>query len=126
MQPKETTPVRLALCGAGIFMKDAHIPSIARLNKAIPEQPPFEVVAVYSRTEESAKAAVDAVKAANLPVEGVRVLLPHQCYSGTDSYVVYAPLRIIVFHAPDITVVLLCTNEILELTRTQLEQQICI
>lgn len=62
MLPTEEKPVRLALCGAGIFMRDAHIPSIARLNRDTPaDQPPFEVVAVYSRTEESAKSAVEAV-----------------------------------------------------------------
>ena len=65
MLPTDVKPVRIALVGAGIFMKNAHIPGIARLNQDTPaEQPPFEVVAVYSRTESSAKGAVEAVEAA--------------------------------------------------------------
>lgn len=43
-------PIRVALVGAGIFIKDAHLPALF----ALPHL--FEVVAVYSRTIESAKA----------------------------------------------------------------------
>ena len=65
MLPTDAKPVRIALVGAGIFMKECHIPSIARLNRGTPaEQACFEVVAVYSRTESSAKGAVEAVEAA--------------------------------------------------------------
>lgn len=42
-------PIRLALVGAGIFMHDAHLPSLLKLSDA------FEVVAVYSRSEASAR-----------------------------------------------------------------------
>jgi predicted dehydrogenase len=41
-------PVRLALVGAGIFMQDAHVPSLLRQRER------FEIVAVYSRSEASA------------------------------------------------------------------------
>lgn len=44
----EQWPVRLALVGAGIFMRDAHVPAL----QALSDQ--FEVVAVYSRTQASA------------------------------------------------------------------------
>jgi predicted dehydrogenase len=44
-------PIRLALLGAGIFMKEAHIPAILSL----PDH--FQVVAIYSRTLESAQQA---------------------------------------------------------------------
>jgi predicted dehydrogenase len=43
-----TAPVRLALVGAGIFMQDAHVPSLLRQRER------FEIVAVYSRSEASA------------------------------------------------------------------------
>jgi predicted dehydrogenase len=43
------TPIRLALVGAGIFMEDAHLPSLLRLRDR------FEIVAVYSRSEASAR-----------------------------------------------------------------------
>lgn len=42
-------PIRIALIGAGIFARDAHTPAL----KALPDD--FEVVAVYSRTEKSAR-----------------------------------------------------------------------
>jgi predicted dehydrogenase len=41
-------PIRLALVGAGIFMRDAHVPSLLHLRED------FEIVAVYSRSETSA------------------------------------------------------------------------
>ncbi|CAN5421609.1 Gfo/Idh/MocA family oxidoreductase [soil metagenome] len=51
MQPKVlSSPVRLALVGAGIFARDAHVPSLLRL----PDN--FEIVAVYSRTAATASA----------------------------------------------------------------------
>ncbi len=43
-------PVRLALIGAGIFARDAHLPAIQALGDA------FDVVAIYSRTHASADA----------------------------------------------------------------------
>jgi predicted dehydrogenase len=43
------TPVRLALVGAGIFMHDAHVPSLLRLRDH------FQIVAIYSRSEQSAR-----------------------------------------------------------------------
>ena len=42
-------PIRLALMGAGIFARDAHLPSLRNLTEQ------FEVVAVYSRTEATAR-----------------------------------------------------------------------
>lgn len=48
--PNRGDPVRLGLIGAGIFAQDAHAPSLRRLGDA------FQVVAVYSRTEERAAA----------------------------------------------------------------------
>jgi predicted dehydrogenase len=41
-------PVRLALVGAGIFARDAHVPSLLRLGDL------FEIVAIYSRSEATA------------------------------------------------------------------------
>ncbi|MCC6804050.1 MAG: Gfo/Idh/MocA family oxidoreductase [Anaerolineae bacterium] len=43
-------PIRLALVGAGIFARDAHIPALHELRDR------FEIVAVYSRTRASAEA----------------------------------------------------------------------
>lgn len=48
-------PVRLALIGAGIFAKDAHVPSLLRLPAS------FELVALYSRTATSAQALAQAI-----------------------------------------------------------------
>ena len=49
-------PISLALIGAGIFMRDAHLPSLLKLRAD------FNVAAVYSRTHEAA-----AALAAHLP-----------------------------------------------------------
>jgi len=49
-QTSAQPPVRLALIGAGIFAKDAHLPSLLRLRDQ------FEIVAIYSRTEAAAVA----------------------------------------------------------------------
>lgn len=43
-------PIRLALLGAGIFARDAHLPSLRKLSDR------FEIVAVYSRTAATAQA----------------------------------------------------------------------
>lgn len=50
-------PIRLALIGAGIFARDAHIPSLKNLGHQ------FETVAVYSRTEAGAVDAVSSLEA---------------------------------------------------------------
>ncbi len=44
----QAVPVRIAYIGAGIFTRDTHLPALAALGDT------FEVVAVYSRTRESA------------------------------------------------------------------------
>lgn len=46
-------PVRLALVGAGIFARDAHLPSLANL------QAHFDLAAIYSRTDASVGTAVE-------------------------------------------------------------------
>jgi len=46
-------PVRLALIGAGIYARDAHIPSLLNLGDR------FDLVAVYSRTPEAAAARAE-------------------------------------------------------------------
>ncbi len=45
---RSTQPIRLALIGAGIFAKDAHLPSLLRLTEH------FQLAAVYSRSMASA------------------------------------------------------------------------
>lgn len=75
-------PVRIGLVGAGIFMRDAHLPSLVRLPGD------FEVVAVYSRREASAAQLVQqlatpariytdyAALLADPVVEAVDIVLP--------------------------------------------------
>ncbi len=53
-------PIRLALVGAGIFARDAHVPSLLNLRQQ------FTIAAVYSRSEASARAVADLVNAANV------------------------------------------------------------
>ncbi|MBX2997867.1 MAG: Gfo/Idh/MocA family oxidoreductase [Caldilineaceae bacterium] len=60
-----TSPIRLGLIGAGTFARKAHVPSL----KNLPDQ--FEIVAVYSRTSESAAA--------------VAAMLPHPVDLYTDA-----------------------------------------
>jgi predicted dehydrogenase len=50
--PPPGRPVRLALVGAGIFVRDAHLPALAQLRGY------FELAAVWSRSEESVQAVV--------------------------------------------------------------------
>jgi len=50
-------PISLALIGAGIFARDAHIPSLQNLGNQ------FDIVAIYSRTKEGAAAAVAILEA---------------------------------------------------------------
>ena len=50
-------PLRLALIGAGIYARDAHIPSLRNLGDQ------FEIVAVFSRTAESAAARIAEIQA---------------------------------------------------------------
>ncbi|NJN84601.1 MAG: Gfo/Idh/MocA family oxidoreductase [Caldilineaceae bacterium] len=54
-EPFSGPPVRLALVGAGIFARDAHVPSLLRL----PDR--FRIVAVYSRTHQAAAALAEEV-----------------------------------------------------------------
>jgi predicted dehydrogenase len=75
-------PVRLALVGAGIFMRDAHLPALLRLTEY------FQVVAVYSRTHDSAAKLAQALPQpvaiytdyaallADPQVEAVAIVLP--------------------------------------------------
>ena len=50
-----TNPVRLALVGAGIFARDAHVPALRRLSDR------FAIVAVHSRSQASAAALAEQV-----------------------------------------------------------------
>src|SRR5215510_11649956 len=59
-----TRPIRLGLIGAGIFARDAHVPSIKALGNA------FDVVAIFSRTQSAA--------------EGLNDLLPRKADVYTD------------------------------------------
>ena len=75
-------PIRIAIIGAGIFARDAHVPSILGLGNT------FEVVAVCSRREESAKALSEKLPGkvdiytdvtallARQDIEAVDILLP--------------------------------------------------
>jgi predicted dehydrogenase len=75
-------PLRVALVGAGIFARDAHLPALMALRDQ------FEIVAIYSRTRERAAALADQLEsppdictdlAALLTrddVEAVDILLP--------------------------------------------------
>ncbi len=54
-------PIRLALIGAGIFARDAHVPSLLNLRQQ------FTITAVYSRSEASARTLADLVHAAHAP-----------------------------------------------------------
>ena len=45
-----TDPIRMAIIGAGIFARDAHIPALVALRNR------FQIVAIASRTLESAQA----------------------------------------------------------------------
>ena len=84
-------PIRLALIGAGIFARDAHVPSL------ISHPDRFEIAAIYSRTRASAEAL-----AAQLPqrteiytdldallsradIEAVDILLPIQALPSAIS-----------------------------------------
>ncbi|MEZ4664950.1 MAG: Gfo/Idh/MocA family oxidoreductase [Caldilineaceae bacterium] len=53
MTPHEYQPVRLALIGAGVFARDAHLPSLANLTDQ------FELTAIYSRTNATAAAGAE-------------------------------------------------------------------
>lgn len=50
-------PIRVALIGAGIFARDAHVPSLLNLPND------FTITAIYSRTESSAAALASTVQA---------------------------------------------------------------
>lgn len=75
-------PIRLALVGAGIFARDAHVPAIKSLGDR------FEIVAVYSRTRATAEALLPLIPGkpqiftdldallAKPEIEAVDILLP--------------------------------------------------
>ena len=75
-------PIRLALIGAGIFARDAHLPSLLR------HRDRFEIVALYSRTQASAQALAEQIPhpveiytqldalLARPDIEAVDILLP--------------------------------------------------
>jgi predicted dehydrogenase len=75
-------PIRLALIGAGVFARDAHLPSLLRHPNR------FEIAAIYSRTESTAKALAEQIPyptqiftdldalLARSDIEAVEVLLP--------------------------------------------------
>ena len=75
-------PIRLALVGAGIFARDAHLPSLLR------HRDRFEIVALYSRTQASAQALAELIPhpveiytqldalLARPDIEAVDILLP--------------------------------------------------
>jgi predicted dehydrogenase len=75
-------PIKLALIGAGVFARDAHVPSLLR------HRDRFEIVAIYSRTHTSAAALAEQIPdqtqiytdrnalLARPDVEAVEVLLP--------------------------------------------------
>ncbi len=50
-----TEPIRIALAGAGLFARDAHVPAL----KALGSQ--FEIAAVYSRTQASAESLIPLI-----------------------------------------------------------------
>lgn len=76
-------PIRLALIGAGVFARDAHLPSLLRH----PDQ--FEIAAIYSRTERTARALAEQIPypvdlytnldalLVRADIEAVEILLPH-------------------------------------------------
>ena len=64
------TPIRIALVGAGVFARDAHLPSLLRLSHL------FEIVAIFSRTETSATALAEQVP---YPVEVFTRLASSRC-----------------------------------------------
>src|SRR5512139_3981212 len=53
MQVGAARRVRLAMIGAGIYTRDAHLPALARL------QEHFELAAIFSRSESSARALAE-------------------------------------------------------------------
>lgn len=77
-----TSPIRLALIGAGVFARDAHVPSLLRH----PDR--FEIAAIYSRTHATAQALAEQIPyavdihtdldelLARPDIEAVEVLLP--------------------------------------------------
>ena len=56
--PFSAEPIRIALAGAGVWVRDAHLPSLLDL----PDH--FEIVAVYSRTADSAATMAEQASAA--------------------------------------------------------------
>jgi predicted dehydrogenase len=82
------SPIRLGLIGAGIFARDAHLPSL----KALADT--FEIAAVYSRTQSTAESFARllpkppqvytdlAAMLANPNIDAVNVLLPIEQLAG--------------------------------------------
>jgi predicted dehydrogenase len=70
--------IRLALIGAGIFMRDAHLPALLRLSDR------FEIVAVHSRTPESTAALIERIGASVEPIADVDALLARADIDAVD------------------------------------------
>ena len=77
-----TQPVRLGIIGAGVFARDAHLPSLLRH----PDR--YHIAAIYSRTQQSAQALAEQIPypteiftdldpfLARPDIEAVDILLP--------------------------------------------------
>ena len=75
-------PIRLALIGAGVFARDAHLPSLLRH----PDR--FQIVAIYSRTKDTAHSLAEQIPypveiftdldelLARPDIEAVEILMP--------------------------------------------------
>lgn len=82
LTPPTQQPIRLALIGAGVFARDAHLPSLLR------HQDRFKIVALYSRTEATAQSLAEQIPypteiftdldalLARPDIEAVEILLP--------------------------------------------------
>ncbi len=88
MSSSHGQPIRLALIGAGVFARDAHVPSLLRH----PDR--FEIVAVYSRTRAHAAALAEQIAQrvdlytdldallARRDIEAVDIVLPINALAG--------------------------------------------
>lgn len=78
MPSATTKPIRLALIGAGIFAREAHAPALAALAEA------FEVVAIFSRSAESAARLNALLPAPAQPYHDLPALLARQDIEAVD------------------------------------------